>query len=202
VAGLALVEHDHGVTWVYDEFMERASHALVVDGAVWLIDPVDDPEGVAAAQALGPIAGVIQLLDRHDRDGEALAARFDVPYLRLPREVPGTPLQVVPVQWRVRWHELALWWPQESLLVVPEAVGTAEYFTAGTGPVGLHPFLRLCPPAPLRRFAPEHLLVGHGEPVRGEDARGGLPHALARGTRDFPRLVATLARRHAPLPGR
>jgi hypothetical protein len=36
---------DGSFGWVVDEFMQRCSHALVVDGRVWLIDPVDG-EGV------------------------------------------------------------------------------------------------------------------------------------------------------------
>ena len=50
--------------WVEDEFMERASHSLVTETGTWLIDPVDNP----LVDELENVAGVIQLLDRHNRD--------------------------------------------------------------------------------------------------------------------------------------
>src|SRR3712207_7595232 len=40
------------------------------------IDPVDVGDGVERAASLGTVAGVIQLLDRHERDGATLASRF------------------------------------------------------------------------------------------------------------------------------
>ena len=35
-------EHGLGLSWVADEPMERASHAIAADGRVWLVDVVDD----------------------------------------------------------------------------------------------------------------------------------------------------------------
>lgn len=70
-------EHERGLTWVVVEPMQRAFHALADDGRVWLVDPLDGPE-VGAAEALGEPAGVLQLLDRHDRDCAAIAARLRV----------------------------------------------------------------------------------------------------------------------------
>jgi hypothetical protein len=49
-------EHALGLTWVVEEPMERAFHALVDDGRVWLVDPLDGPE-IADAVALGEPAG-------------------------------------------------------------------------------------------------------------------------------------------------
>ena len=37
---LRLHAHDLGLTWVMEEPLERASHALVHDGRVWFVDPV------------------------------------------------------------------------------------------------------------------------------------------------------------------
>lgn len=189
---LTIDEHELGLSWVVDETMQRAAHALLVDGAIWLVDPVDVPEAIERAAALAPVTGVIQLLDRHGRDGVALARRLGVPYLLLPDAIPGSPLQVVPVQAHARWREVALWLPGSRTLVVAESVGTAPYFTVGTGPVGVHPMLRLTPPDALRFFAPHHLLVGHGAPVHGDDASAGLPRALDRARRDLWRLPGTV----------
>src|SRR3954471_11739112 len=50
--------HDLGLSWVMDDVMERACHALRGDdGRVWLIDPARDDEALAAAAALRPPGG-------------------------------------------------------------------------------------------------------------------------------------------------
>jgi hypothetical protein len=181
-----------GVSWVQDELMARASHALSDAGRVWLVDPVDSPGAVERAQALGAVAGVVQLVDRHNRDGAAIAARLGVPHMRLPDELPGSPFEVVRVlQWPM-WVERALWWPAQRTLVVGEAVGTTPWFTVRDEPLGVHVFLRPLPPKALRGFAPEHLLVCHGANVHGDDARTGLRRALDRARRDLPRWLAEL----------
>ena len=74
-----LAEHPLGVTWVIDDPLLRASHALVDEGRVWLVDPVDAPEALERAAALGEPAGVLQLFVAHPRDGAAIAKRLGVP---------------------------------------------------------------------------------------------------------------------------
>ena len=71
--------------------MGRTSHALAVDGRVWLTDPIDADGVEERIRSLGEPAGVIQLLDRHKRDGAALAARLGVPLHVVPSSLPGTP---------------------------------------------------------------------------------------------------------------
>ena len=183
-------EHPHGFSWVMDDPLTRTAHALRADGQVWLVDPVDEPAALDRAAALGDPAGVIQLLDRHDRDGAAIAARLGVPFLRLPREVPGSPFEVVDVLDLPRWRERALWWPAERVLVVAEVVGTNAIYTTGAGPAGIHPFLRLLPPGAVRGHLPEHLLVGHGAGIHGPGAADALETAYARSRRDVPRFLA------------
>ena len=87
-------EHASGITWVIDEPMARASHALVDDGRVWIIDPVDDKEAMEKVVALGKPVAVFQLLDRHNRDCEAIAKRLDVPHVTQPDEHHPEPLLV------------------------------------------------------------------------------------------------------------
>jgi hypothetical protein len=183
-----------GVSWVIDEPARRTSHALVADGRVWVIDPVEQPDAMARVAALGEPAGVLQLLDRHNRDCAAVAQRLGVPHLMVPDAVPGSPFQAIPVVRIPRWRETALWWAQQRVLVVAEALGTAPVFTAGHGAVGMHPVLRPLPPGRLRGLEPEHLLPGHGPPVHGGDAREGVAWAYAHARRDLPRLALTLAR--------
>jgi hypothetical protein len=189
-----LERHDLGVSWTLREAMARTSHALADDGRVWLIDPVDAPEALAAVADLGRPAAVVQLLDRHPRDCAALAERLGVPHLRLPEALPDSPFEIVPVLDLPRWREVALWWPARRALAVAEAVGTSPFYTAGSGAAGIHALLRLLPPGRLRDYAPEHLLPGHGRPLHGPAAAAALEHAYRRSRRDVPRLLAAIPR--------
>ena len=188
-----------GFGWEAQELLRRTSHVLVHDGGAWLVDPVDAPDALARVQRLGEIRGVVQLIDRHNRDASALAARFGVPHLEVPFDgVPGSPFEVVPVADRPFWHEVALWWPEQRALVCGDALGTGGYFLAPGERLGVHPLLRPTPPRVLATFEPEHVLVGHGEGVHGPDAvavveravataRRGIPGAFVRGFRNLLR---------------
>lgn len=172
--------------------MTRTSHALVAEGRVWLVDPVDWPEAIERVRSLGEPAEVLQLLDRHNRDCAAVARQLGVPHLVAPAAVPDSPFEVVEVRRWKRWQEIALWWPERRTLVVAEALGTNRFFTGGRGAVAVHLLFRLTPPRMLERFDPEHLLVGHGEGLHGAETATALREALRRSRRDFPHLLATL----------
>jgi hypothetical protein len=189
-----LEEYAFGLTWLMDEPASRTSHALRAEGRVWLVDPVDHPEAMEIATALGEPTAVVQLIDRHNRDCVAIAARLGVPHLKVPDDVPGAPFRTISVLRIPRWQERALWWEQERALVVAEAIGTAEAFTVGHGVVGMHPLLRALPPGVLRDYAPEHLLCGHGPAIHGRAAREGVEWAYRHARRDLPRLPRALAR--------
>ena len=190
----SLERHALGLTWVLDEPLTRTSHALAADGRVWLVDPVDVPEAIDQALALGTPAAVLQLLDRHGRDCAALAARLAVPHHVVPDALPDSPFEVLRSVRLPRWRESSLWWAHERALVVPEALGTNPLFTAGTGPVGVHPMLRLLPPGSLRDVVPDHLLVGHGPSVHGPDTAAAIDRALRRARRDLPRALVGAVR--------
>ncbi len=186
-----LQPHAVGITWVEQNAMARAAHALNDGGRVWLIDPYRDTDALAAVAALGAPAGVLQLLDRHNRDCEAIAQQLGVPLLRLPANGTETPFEVIPVISHRGWREVALWWAQERALVVAEAVGTAPAFALGRR-VGVHPLLRLTPPrTQLSRFQPDRLLVGHGETIEA-NADSALSEALAHARGDIPRLLLSI----------
>ena len=191
---LTFDEHPAGLTWVLDEPMQRASHALVADGRVWLVDPTDVPEAMERVAALGEPAGVIQLLDRHERRCPKNAERLVVPSLRLPKAIPGSPFEVVSVLSVPRWREIALWWPELRALVVAEVVGTGPFYRGSDQPAGIHPFLRLHPPSSPRKYAPAHLLVGHGAPVHGPAAAEAVSVAYERSLRDIPGTFVRIAR--------
>jgi hypothetical protein len=191
-----------GFGWIAEEppLLERASHALRSDGRVWLVDPVDGPEVDAHVRALGEPAGVVQLLDRHDRDCAVLAERYGVPHHRVPLDgLPGSPFEVIRVLDVPGWHETALWWRDERVLVCTESLGTTAYFLGPDEHLGVHPLLRLYPPKALRRIAgslsPRHVLVGHGEGLHGEDVAPALSAAVRSARRGMPRWIGHQIRR-------
>ena len=150
---------------------------------MWLIDPVDAPEPEARIQASGRVVGVIQLLDRHGRDGAPLARRYDAPLHLAPRDAaPGSPFRVFRAVNLPMWQEAALWWPEHELLVVADALGTASYFLGPGELLAVHPLLRLLPPRSLGKVTPEHVLCGHGA--------AALRHALRSARRGIPRWLA------------
>ncbi len=183
--------HELGVTWMEPGRMARTAHALTDRERVWLIDPFDDRTALEEAAALGRPSAVLQLLDRHNRDCEAIAQRLQVPLMRLPARLPETPFEVVPVISRHRWREVALWWHDRQALVVAEAIGTAPAFALGRR-AGIHPMLRLTPPrSQLSAHRPAMLLVGHGTPIMS-DAACAIDEAVAHSRSDMPRLLAKL----------
>ncbi|MBA2349747.1 MAG: hypothetical protein H0V81_15810 [Solirubrobacterales bacterium] len=188
-----IYEHAAGLTWVLeDEAMQRACHALAFDGRVWLVDPIDTPEPLERAAGLGEIVGVLQLLDRHNRDCKAIAERLGVPLHRLPDALPGTPFEVRKVIEKAKWKERALWEPQSRTLVVSEGVGSVDAFAVSDDPVGVHPMLRPFGVGALRGYAPELLLMGHGAPVSGPTTAAALGTALDRSRKDIPKLLTKL----------
>jgi hypothetical protein len=213
---------DGGTGWIAypDETMQRASHALVAnddsgEADVWLVDPVDVPDLDSLLADLGTVRGVVLLLDRHRRDGAAIANRHDVS-VWLPRFFDGVAEDLdAPVE-RFRhdladsgftvhevvdnrfWQEAFLHDRDRGILVVPEAVGTSDYFLAGDERLGVHPVLRLKPPSGLSRLEPEHVLVGHGDGVH-EDATAALEDAIRGSQSRTPALVVKNVREMLPL---
>jgi hypothetical protein len=189
-------ELDFAFGWIDDGGrIKRTSHALVDGDSVWLVDPVEWDDAIERAQELGRVRGVLQLLDRHGRDGAVLAGRLEVPLLRVPRQhVSGAPFEFLNVIRTRSWDEVALWWPQRRTLVAADALGTIGYFHAPRERVGIHPFLRLWPPRALRRVFPEDILCGHGEGVR-EHAAEALHEALRTARRRLPAAVLNGFRR-------
>ena len=213
-----VVDHfDSGVGWIADagETMQRASHALITEGAgadsaVWLTDPVDTDGLDELLTEYGPVAGVVVLLGRHTRDAGTIARRHDVsvwvpgflsdvagsldaPVERFQSELADTGYVAHELIDSRFWREAVLYNEDRGVLVVPEAVGTAAYFRTGDRPVGVHPALRLRPPRALSRFQPDRILVGHGRGVHG-GAEPQLADALSGARRRLPRLAAETIR--------
>jgi hypothetical protein len=191
-------EHDLGFSWLADasEKGARACHAVVSDGRVWIIDPIDVEGLDARIAALGEPVAVLQLLDRHNRDCGPIAERLGVPLQKVPFDgVPGSPFEVVEVVNNGRWKEVALWWPQRRALIVPESVGVTDYFRGGGEAVGTHPLMRFKPPKQqLGGFEPEHLLTGHGTGMHGPGTAAALRDSLEHARRRIPSAIVSLFR--------
>ena len=200
---------EQGFSWIVDEPMTRTSHALAADGRVWLVDPVRFEPALARARELGKATAVLQLIDRHNRDCEAVAQELGVPHVVAPDAVPGSPFEAIPLQRRKRWRETALWWPAQRTLVVAEAIGTNRFFATGGDAAGVHLLLRLSPPrdalarprarAPARRARRgtprtrgDRGASPGARPLPQRASAHGAPRAGARGRRRPPTAVAAL----------
>lgn len=205
-------QFEGGTGWIAypDEEMERASHALISDGDVWLVDPVDVDGLDDTLSELGTVRGVVLLLDRHKRDAETLARRHEVP-VYVPEWMDDVRSDLTaPVELFRRsladsgydlhklvdnpvWKEGFLYDEDSKTLVVAEAVGTSSYMRTSDERLGVHPALRLKPPKALGRYSPERILMGHGEGVM-TGAADALADALSGSRKRTPRLYAQTAR--------
>ncbi|HKC22275.1 MAG TPA: hypothetical protein VKB64_07155 [Gaiellaceae bacterium] len=170
------------VEWVEGEFLERSSHALLTAQDTWLVDPVDNPR----VDELQSVVGVLQLLDRHNRDCAGIAERLGVRHVVLPR-TPIPPFAFISIS----RHEVALWWGDERVLVCGDALGTARYFRAGDERLAVHPLLRLRPPR--LDVHPDVILCGHGPGVFA-DADAVLREALRTSRRRIPQQFVSAVR--------
>ena len=182
-------EFEAGSGWQADErdFLERTSHAVLSEGKVWLFDVLDTQGLDDRIGELGEPAGVVQLIDRHRRDGAKVAERLRVPLHVTPRGTPAFPF-AIEVRWMRGWREVAAFL-DGSVLVVGDALGTASYFSAPGERLAVHPLFRLFPPRTLRGLAPEHVLCGHGDGVHGPQAAEALEEALRTARRRIPRWL-------------
>lgn len=206
---------DGGLSWMAhpEETFRRTSHALVADGAVWLVDPVDGAGLDEALAELGPVAGVAVLSAYHLRDAGAVAARhgvavhvpgpfdsvadrIDGPVERFAGELADTGFRAVEVG-NPLWSEVALSHPDRETLVVGDALTTADYHTTADRDLMVTPYLAPWPPRESLSGRPvERVLVGHGRGVF-EDAAAALDRALSesraagagRLARNLPMLV-------------
>lgn len=199
------------------EGMQRASHALVVEGEVWVVDPVDADGLDEFLSDLGTVAGVVVLLDRHQRDCGPVAKRHDVA-VHVPRvmadiapafdtdteiidgTVPGTNYRLrtvvdstlIPFE-PFRWREVALYDEQSGTLVVPESLGAVPYTLTKDERLGVHPMRRFTPPRSLRGVEPDRVLLGHGEGIH-EDPSGAIRDAVDGARRRAPSLYFGILR--------
>jgi hypothetical protein len=185
--------------WLADarDPLSRSSCALAVGGGCLVVDPVDAPGLDDALSAIGPVLGVVTLLDRHQRDAATVAARLGADRV-MPVGLGGSGLHVEGVEERTVidlrwWRESLLWLPDRRLLVCVETLATADAFLARSRDrLGMHPLARIV--APRRVFDgidPLVIAVGHGPPLR-DGASQALRRTLGTARRALPRHCARL----------
>jgi hypothetical protein len=189
-------DFEHGFGWTIDgDRIPRTAHAIRSDDRVWLIDVLEGEGLEERIDELGRPAAVVQLLDRHNRDCATVAERLGVPLHVTPVDpVAGAPFAAFPILRNRFWREVALWFADERILVLADALGSLDYFRAPGEPFGVHPALRLFPPRrSLAGLEPEHILFGHGEGFHGPEAPAALHTALSTARRRAPKaLLQTL----------
>lgn len=204
-----------GLTWMThpEAKFRRASHAIVVDEDVWLVDPLDANGLDEELARLGTVAGVVVLSNQHERHADRLAERhsvsihipgwfddpttgFDARVEPFADELDDTGFELVANIDRF-WQEGVLYHPERKTLVVGDALMTA-LFVGEEGRLELFFPLRRSPPRwELSSLDVDRVLVGHGVPVI-DKADVALEKALAmehRGTVSaYIRNVPTVSR--------
>lgn len=186
-------ELDFAFGWIHPEpaWMQRAGHAVLSGGGVWVIDPPGGVGVVERIRGLGEPAGVIQLLDRHTRDCVRIAEQLDVQLYEVPSfGVYDAPFEVFSILRTPVWKEVALWFTRERTLVCADLLAAAPGYTAPNERVGVHPFLRVPLPRHVAELPVEHLLMGHGEGVHGPGTQAVVEHAFHVARRNVPLLAA------------
>lgn len=199
---------ERGVGWFAHpaETGRRASHAIRGDDGVWLVDPLDAPGVDELVTELGAVAGVAVLSDFHARDAAIFADRYgvsvhlppwldraadrvDAPVERFSTELGESGFRVAHYRPFPGWHEGLAYRASDGTLYVPEALGTAPFFTVDDERLGVYLLHRPVPPRDaLAGLDPERILVGHGSGVL-DDAGAALSDALDGARRRFPRAL-------------
>jgi len=190
-------EWENGFGWVArpEENMKRTSHAFVDDG-VYLVDPLDAENLDGKIDELGEVKGIIILFNRHVRDSEKLAEKYDCPIFvpewferELDVEVKKISDKVLGTDWEIHTvvdsrisKEAALYNRESKTLIVADALGTAKHLCGRGEKLGMSPLYRFNPPRKLLDFERERIFCGHGEGIN-EDASKTMKQTIRNGRR-------------------
>lgn len=205
---LVVDEWDDGFGWIAhpDEGARRASHAVLGDDGVWLLDPLDAPGLDRVISGLGDVAGVAVLSNYHSRDADVFAERYDVP-VHVPAWFDGVAADIdVPVEratgdlagsgFELRrvdplptWREAVAWRETDGTLYTADLFSALPVYRTGDEQLGLYLFARLFPPHDtFADIEPARIICGHGTGVF-EDATEALQYALTNARVQFPRAL-------------
>ena len=189
-------EWENGFGWIAKpkENMRRTSHAVVEDGDVYLIDPVDAENLDQKIDESGEVKGIILLFERHERDSEKLAERYDCPVYvpewfereldaevkKISEKVPGTDWEIHTVVESRMANEAAIYNEDNRTLIVADSLGTAKHLRGRGEKLGMSPLYRLNPPQKLLDFESERIFCGHGEGIR-ENATVTMKDTISKG---------------------
>jgi len=196
---------DDGVGWIAhpDETGRRASHLLVGSDGVWLVDPIDIPGLDEFVADYDELTGVVICSNYHARDADAIASRHDVPIYvpawlsrldgrfsatveRCERAIGSSDFELLRYSPLPGYDEAIAYRQRDGTLYVPDALGTAPFYTADGERLACYGVIRLVPPRSFfEQFDPDRILVGHGEGVF-TDAEAALDDALAGARRRLP----------------
>lgn len=205
-----VTEFDGGIEWLAHptETGRRASHLFTGSHGCWLFDPLDIPDLDDHIAAAGGLAGIAVLSNYHARDADAIATRHEVavtvpPWLDRAADRLTAPLersttlgdsgfQLTRYNPVPGYEEAIAYRDSDQTLYVPDALGTAPFYTVADERLACYRLLRVRPPRALfEPFAPDRILVGHGTGVF-TNATAALRDALAGARRRLP----TVIRRH------
>lgn len=196
---------DGGIGWLAhpEETGRRASHLLTASDGVWLFDPLDIPDLDAMIADYGDLAGIALFSNYHARDAAAIARRHDVriylptwltrpegrlsaPLEHYETTLGGSGFEITRYSPFPGYNEAVAYRQRDRTLYVPDALGTAPFYTVDGESVACFGSLRLFPPRSLfGQFEPDRILVGHGTGVF-TDAEAALDDALAGARRRLP----------------
>ena len=199
--GKFLDEWKHGFGWIAkpEEKMQRTSHALVENGDVYLVDPLDAENLDQKIDEYGDVEGIILLFDRHERDSVNLAEKYGCPIFvsecfersldaevkEISDNVPGTDWEIHQVIDSMTGKEAALYNTENKTLIVADALGTTNHMRGRGEKLGMNPLYRLRPPVKLLEFEPERIFCGHGEGIQ-ENASEMMKETLENGRLKAP----------------
>ncbi|MFD1642666.1 hypothetical protein [Halohasta litorea] len=199
---------DEGAEWIAhpDETGRRASHLLAGSDGVWLFDPLDVSGLDELIADYGELEGVAICSNYHARDADAIARRHDVSIHvptwltrlegrfsstveRCEATLGASGFELSRVSPLPGYDEAVAYRKGDGTLYVPDALGTAPFYTVGDERLACYGVVRLFPPRSLfDRFDPDRVLVGYGQGVF-TDAAAALDDALAGARRRFLRAL-------------
>jgi len=191
-------EWENGFGWIAkpEENMQRTSHAFVEDDDVYLVDPVDAENLDQKIEEYGEVKGIVILFNRHERDSEKLAERYDCPVYvpewferkldvemkKISDKVPGTKWEIHNVVDSRVSKEAALYNEETKTLIVADSLGTTKHLRGRGEKLGMSPLYRFNPPKKLLDFEVERVFCGHGEGIQ-ENASELIQETVKNGRR-------------------